>query len=253
MANNYAIQILKEHEWVDVEFYHLRAYAIDMHRDYSGKNRAKESRLVYIANGRVIAKHRPKASDLESRQSTDSPEPTAKIYSVGHLNAIASGLGQKRQTLKGRFTREPFVESTWADNDEAVGHWECGDPVDPPSQKSGLVGTRSRVSPDAFFVDTVRVGYFVYAIRCRRNSAFYVGRTGNMFNRIKHHLGKLQRGRHHNSRLQYDWTYFGGKEFYMEILEECETKEDSIQKEAALIREFSRSARTRFYNTSGAM
>jgi len=59
----------------------------------------------------------------------------------------------------------------------------------------------------------------VYRIRNRITGEVYVGSGRNIYERIKSHIGTLERGSHHNRPLQTAWITYGPQAFAFSILE----------------------------------
>lgn len=211
MADNYAIQTFEAEVWTSVEFYHYRSYAINQFRWFSGKNKDKQSRLVYLFNGNVLNEYTPKKS---------------KVYKIKDLEPVI-------------FYDEPIVrlpEPT---------------PRLPKKLQSHYIKHNPKIRSHQFCSDIDEGFCYIYAIRCRRNSCFYIGKTGNLTNRVHYHLGKLGRGKHSNKYLQDDWVRYGGHNFYMEVLETYDTKAEISEAETRLIREYSKKCGSRLYNIAG--
>lgn len=213
--HSYAIQVFENNQWVDKELYHVRAYAIGQYRMFAGKNKNIHSRLIYIFNGNVLDKHDP--DKLKESVKKDKPLKSKKK---------SSKMGYKKSnfSVKQSTPRPKILES---------------DKHNP------------RIKSEDFCSDTDNGKCYVYAIRCKRNSCFYIGKTSNLTNRVTYHLGKLNRKSHHNVYLQNDWIKFGGHNFYMEVLETYETKEEVTMAETRLIKEYSTKCGNRLYNIAG--
>jgi predicted GIY-YIG superfamily endonuclease len=89
--------------------------------------------------------------------------------------------------------------------------------------------------------------YYVYAIHCKINSRIYVGRTNNKDQRSYTHFSKLRRKSHINKELQADFNVWKEHNFSFEIIEFCETLQESIEIESLWIKKTS----SRCYNVSG--
>jgi hypothetical protein len=210
MGNNYAIQTNEKDNWIDVEFYHYRSYAIDQFRWFEGKNKDKHSRLIYLYNGNVISEHIPSKT---KRYQKDDLEPVVRYVEQAQIVDTPKKIHKKQPT-------------------QCIKH--------NPKIKSQV------------FCSYVDEGFcYIYAIRCRRNSCFYIGKTGNLTNRVHYHLGKLSRGKHFNKYLQDDWVRYGGHNFYMEVLEVYDTKVEVSLAETRLIEEYSKKCGNRLYNIAG--
>lgn len=74
----------------------------------------------------------------------------------------------------------------------------------------------------------------IYKITNKISGKFYIGRSNNVFDRIKAHIFSLKRGNHPNSFLQEDCSKIGIGNFGFEILEFC-TLTELKMKEAIYI------------------
>lgn len=67
---------------------------------------------------------------------------------------------------------------------------------------------------------TLRSTWGVYAFVNRLTGRVYIGQTSNNFlDRVKMHLFQLERGKHDNAALQWDWVLFGSENFDFYILD----------------------------------
>ena len=73
--------------------------------------------------------------------------------------------------------------------------------------------------------------YTIYKISCLKNNKVYIGQTTIIKTRKRDHYGKLKRCEHHNPYIQYDYNLYGSDMFIFEIIEECEFKEEALNRE----------------------
>jgi len=59
----------------------------------------------------------------------------------------------------------------------------------------------------------------IYRITCTITGKCYIGSAVNLRQRRKTHFGSLQRGEHHNPKLQAAWKKYGYESFVFDILE----------------------------------
>lgn len=71
----------------------------------------------------------------------------------------------------------------------------------------------------------------VYKITCLKNNRVYIGQTAQYAKRIKIHKRRLSNGKHESKELQKDYNKFGVNNFVFEILEECDSREQLLQRE----------------------
>lgn len=71
----------------------------------------------------------------------------------------------------------------------------------------------------------------VYKITCLKNNRVYIGQTAQYDKRIKIHKRRLSNGKHESEELQKDYNRFGVNNFVFEILEECDSREQLLQRE----------------------
>lgn len=69
----------------------------------------------------------------------------------------------------------------------------------------------------------------IYKIINTINGKFYVGSTGNMYERTRCHRNRLRRGKHHCKHLQAAWNKYGEKFFVFAVVEKIESY-DLLQK-----------------------
>lgn len=69
----------------------------------------------------------------------------------------------------------------------------------------------------------------IYKIINTVNGKFYVGSTGNMYERTRGHRNLLRRGRHHCKHLQAAWNKYGERAFVFVVVEKVEAY-DLLQK-----------------------
>ena len=61
----------------------------------------------------------------------------------------------------------------------------------------------------------------IYQIRCTETNQRYIGLSRNIKQRIRVHKRNLERGRHHNGKLQCLWDRFGSDSLEFTIIEVC--------------------------------
>lgn len=71
----------------------------------------------------------------------------------------------------------------------------------------------------------------IYKITCIPNGNVYIGQTNSTKSRWKNHKMELNGNRHSNSRLQNCWNKYGKDNFTFEVIEECETREKTNERE----------------------
>lgn len=69
----------------------------------------------------------------------------------------------------------------------------------------------------------------IYIIHNRINDKAYIGKSGNVSERLREHLQMLEKGNHHSSKLQADYNRFGLGGFRFELLKNCPKNELSNQ------------------------
>jgi len=62
----------------------------------------------------------------------------------------------------------------------------------------------------------------IYAIECYITGKIYVGRSFNVYKRVKNHKNILKTGKHHNKELQSDFNKYGWSNFHCHLLEKSE-------------------------------
>ena len=62
----------------------------------------------------------------------------------------------------------------------------------------------------------------IYRITNMKTGHFYIGQTSNFMRRWAEHRKELEKGMHHNERLQYEWSIYGAASFKFEVVERCE-------------------------------
>lgn len=75
----------------------------------------------------------------------------------------------------------------------------------------------------------------VYQIRNVVSGKFYIGSTGNLYERWRKHKNKLRAGTHPNSKLQASWNKHGEDAFKFELLEEFSSIAAMEKAEQALL------------------
>jgi len=71
----------------------------------------------------------------------------------------------------------------------------------------------------------------VYKISNSANGKFYIGSSNNLKNRHRQHFQDLRANRHRNNLLQRAWNKYGEKSFSFEIICECKSALDALDKE----------------------
>lgn len=64
----------------------------------------------------------------------------------------------------------------------------------------------------------------IYLITCKKNNKIYIGSSINVSARWAIHILELKNKRHHNFKLQQDFTEFGQANFSFEKIWSCENK-----------------------------
>lgn len=77
----------------------------------------------------------------------------------------------------------------------------------------------------------------IYKIICKENNKVYIGGSGNLRQRRKHHFVILKMNQHINTDLQEDYNRYGKENFDFEVIEYC-NKEDIRTKEVTYILKF---------------
>ncbi|WP_168794466.1 GIY-YIG nuclease family protein [Paraburkholderia aromaticivorans] len=57
----------------------------------------------------------------------------------------------------------------------------------------------------------------VYMIENAANGRVYIGKTKNLGKRFGQHVTQLRKGKHHNTRLQAEWSEFGEPTFTFRV------------------------------------
>lgn len=70
----------------------------------------------------------------------------------------------------------------------------------------------------------------IYKIECLVNGKVYIGQSINIKQRWGAHLSNLKNNRHDNIRLQRAYNKYGKDNFIFEIIEECNTNLDDVEK-----------------------
>ncbi len=79
------------------------------------------------------------------------------------------------------------------------------------------------------------IKHYVYKLTCKPTGETYVGRTRNMKRRLKDHEDKSRSGR---SMLLYArWREFGREQFDVEILERCDSRDESVVAEGLWVKQ----------------
>lgn len=71
----------------------------------------------------------------------------------------------------------------------------------------------------------------IYRIVCFYSGYLYIGRTSNSSKRCDEHFKSLEKGTHHNIRLQSAYNKYGRDSFYFEVIENGLTREQAIERE----------------------
>ncbi len=79
----------------------------------------------------------------------------------------------------------------------------------------------------------------IYKITNTATGDFYIGQSKDLRTRIYSHKNYLERGKHHNQRLQADWTEYGNSNFVFETIETVENPADLLGREDYHIRKTS--------------
>lgn len=80
--------------------------------------------------------------------------------------------------------------------------------------------------------------YGIYKITCIENNEFYIGSTTITFiNRWRSHKGQLIKNTHHSNYMQNCFNKYGEQSFRFQILEICNSKEETLEKEQEYIDE----------------
>lgn len=90
----------------------------------------------------------------------------------------------------------------------------------------------------------------IYAIRCSVNNRVYVGDAKAVNMRWNNHTSSLKRGIHHCRELQKDWDLHGEKAFSVELLQECQDKEERKRLEPQWIAKLDATNPLKGYNIS---
>lgn len=70
----------------------------------------------------------------------------------------------------------------------------------------------------------------IYKIECLVNGKVYIGQSINIKQRCGAHFSNLKNNRHDNIRLQRAYNKYGKDNFIFEIIEECNTNLDDVEK-----------------------
>lgn len=65
----------------------------------------------------------------------------------------------------------------------------------------------------------------IYQILNTVNNKRYIGSSKKLYYRLKQHLSKLRKNKHHSQHLQNAWNQYGEQAFRIESLIECEEKD----------------------------
>lgn len=76
----------------------------------------------------------------------------------------------------------------------------------------------------------------VYAIRNTVSGKVYIGSSCDIRRRFRTHRGHLEKGKHHNGRLQDAWRKYGADAFVFEVVEDVEAA-GLVARETDLLRE----------------
>lgn len=71
----------------------------------------------------------------------------------------------------------------------------------------------------------------VYKITCNTTKRVYIGQTSNFETRKRNHIEGLESNTHSNPFLQEEFNRFGINDFTFDIIEECETLEQNLERE----------------------
>lgn len=90
----------------------------------------------------------------------------------------------------------------------------------------------------------------IYIITNTINNKVYIGRSKDIDSRFSSHKCNLRNNNHINEHLQRAWNKYGEENFKFEILELCNTVEDTYSKEIFYIEKYNSTNRDNGYNLS---
>ncbi len=77
--------------------------------------------------------------------------------------------------------------------------------------------------------------YLIYKIISKTTGKSYVGHTYNLSSRRRKHLGLLNNGKHHSSKLQIDYNEYGKADFSFVVIESDIEEKNALSKETEWI------------------
>jgi len=95
-----------------------------------------------------------------------------------------------------------------------------------------------------------KINYSVYKIKNTITNQYYIGVDSYYPKRVKQHQSRLRNNKHRNKHLQSSYNKYGIDNFNFDLLENCNNREDMLNKEIKYIKYF-KSLKEGFNHTIG--